>query len=126
MNVAEAAMKRSDKVKSLDHLLPAIKFDKQKLHLDPNHLFPWLTAIIVQREDNMAPYFHYELTLIPTSLLKDNAMYKADKSQLAKALQSGVEPSQQKQQPMHVIDGGALLHRVKWTKQRGRGPSRPL
>lgn len=90
-SLAEASMKRSDQVKSLGHLLPTIQVDKQKLHVNPNNLFYRLIAI-VQREDNMVPYFHYELTQIPTSLFKDNAMCKPDKSQLANALQSGVEP----------------------------------
>lgn len=118
VKVAEASIKRSNKVKSLDQLLPAVKVDKQKLHINPDILFSRL-IVIVQREDDMAPYFQYELSPIPTSLFKDNAMRKAEKSQLAKALQSGVEPCQLKQQLVYVLDGGALLHRVKWIKGKG-------
>ena len=65
----------------------------------------------------MGPYFRYELTSIPTSLFKDRFMRKSQKSQLAKFLQNGVNPSVQNPGAMYVIDGGALLHRVKWQKK---------
>ena len=89
MSVTEVSVKRSYQVKSLDHLQPAIQVDKQRVHINPNHLFSRLIAII-QREDDMAPYFDYELTTVPTSLFKDNAMRKPVKVQLAKALLNGV------------------------------------
>ena len=76
--------------KSLDHLYPGIQVDKQKVHIHPNHLFNRLLAI-TQRENNMAPYFEYELTALLTSLFKENFMRKPLKSQLAKALEIGVQ-----------------------------------
>ena len=45
---------------------------------------------IVQREEDMAPYFRYELTSILTSLFEDHAICKTVKSQLANALTSTV------------------------------------
>ena len=39
----------------------------------------------------MIPYFSYELAAIPTSLLRDSAMRKKQKSQLAKALTNEVQ-----------------------------------
>ncbi len=54
-------------------------------------LFSRLIAI-VQREEDMTPYFRYELTPIPTSLFKDGVMRKTQKSQLAKLLTSDLEP----------------------------------
>ena len=116
MNVVEASIKRSDQVRSLDHLYAGIQVDKQKVHIHPNHLFYRLIAI-VQREEDMAPYFGYELTAMPTSLFKDNVMRKSVKSQLAQALGNAVQPSAEKAQAMHVLDGGALIHRVKWLKK---------
>ena len=43
----------------------------------------------------MAPFWEYELTTIPTSLFKDKAMRKTDKSRLAQAFKQTVQPSEQ-------------------------------
>ena len=56
----------------------------------------------------MAQHFMYALTAFPTSL-KDNAMRKTQKSQLAKALTTGVEPADCSA-TVYVIDGEKLLH----------------
>ena len=89
ISVLEASIKRSEQVKSLDHLYPAVQVDKQKVHINPTLLFSRLIAI-VQREEDMSPYFDYELTSMPTSIFKDYAMRKTVKSQLAKTLTSNV------------------------------------
>ena len=115
ISVLEASIKKSEQVKSLNHLYPRIQVDKEKVQINPTLLFSRLIAI-VQREEDMIPYFDYELTAIPTSLFKDHAMRKTTKAQLAKALMSNVQPSQRNTQIHHVLDGGALIHRVKWPK----------
>ena len=56
--------------------------EKKKVHINPTLLFSRLIAI-VQREEDMAPFFDYELTTIPTSLFKDSGLRKTDKAQLA-------------------------------------------
>ena len=71
---------------------------------------------IVQLEEDMIPYFAYELTAFPTSLFKHYAMHKTAKAQLAKVLMSNVQPSERNTQMHHVLDGGALIPRVKWLK----------
>ena len=62
----------------------------------------------------MVPYLNYEVT---TSLFKDYAMRKPAKAQLAKSLTSNVQPCEQTKEAMHVLDGGALLHKVTWAKK---------
>ena len=114
--VANAAIKRSDQVRTLDHLRPGILVDKKKIHINPTQLFTRLIGI-VQREDDMAPFFNYELTSIPTSLFKNNSLRKTDKAQLARSLKSGTELSPLNTQARYVLDGGALIHRVKWEKK---------
>ena len=114
--VVEASIKRSDQIKPLADLKPGIQVDKQKLNINPTTLFSRLIAI-VQREEDMSPYFDYELTAFPTSLFKDNFMRKAAKAQLAKSLTDSVNSSVHRRQAKHVLDGGALLHRVKWGKK---------
>ena len=91
--------------------------DKKKIYINPTILFSQLIAV-VQREEDMQPFFDYELTTtIPTSLFKDNIMRKTNKVQLAKALKQGVQPCEQYAQAFHVLDGGSLLHRVKWAQK---------
>lgn len=85
VSVIDASIKRSVQVRSLDHLHPGIQVDKKKVHINPTLLFSRLIAI-VQREEDMAPFFNYELTTIPTSLFKDNGLRKTDKAQLARGL----------------------------------------
>ena len=116
VTITEASIKRNDKIRSLDHLYPGIQIDKQKAHINPTLLFSRLIAI-VQREEDMSPYFEYELTTIPTSLFKDNALRKPVKALLAKALTTAVQPSEREKQAVHVLDGGALIHRIKWLKK---------
>ena len=111
----EASIKKSEQVKSLYHLYLGIQVDKEKVQINPTLLFSRLIAI-VQREEDINLYFNYELTTIPTSLFKDYAMRKTAKAQLAKALLSNVQPSERNTQLHHVLDGGALIHRVKWQK----------
>ena len=45
---------------------------------------------ITEEVGDMIPYFSYELAAIPTSLFRDSAMRKTQKSQLAKALTNDV------------------------------------
>ena len=100
----------------MNHLLPGLKVDKKQVYINPTILFSRLIAII-QREEEISPYFDYELTVIPTSLFKDNTMRKTPMSQLAKAVANNVRPCEHNVQATHVIDGGALIHKVKWPKK---------
>ena len=114
--VASASIKRNDQIKSLEQLSPGVKIENEKLHINPNILFSRL-ATILQREDDMEPYLGHELTAIPTSLFKDFNMRKPVKATLAQTLLKDVPPSQHIAANIHVIDGGALLHNVKWLKK---------
>ena len=93
LNVAEASIKRRDHIKPLADLKPRIQIDQQKLNINPIILFSGLIAI-VQREEDMNPYFNYELTAFPTSLFKDNFMRKSVKAQLAKSLTDSMDSSE--------------------------------
>ena len=76
LNAVEASIKRSDHIKSLADLKPGIQVDKLKPTINPTILFYRLIAI-VQREEDMSPYFDY-------------FMRKAAKAQLAKSLTDSV------------------------------------
>ena len=116
VSVLEASIKQSEQVKSLEQLYPGIQVDKQKVNINPTALFSRLIAI-VQREEDMTPYFHYELTAIPTSLFKDCAMSTTAKAQLARFLTNDVQSSERNSQICNALDGGALIHRIKWPKK---------
>ena len=65
----------------------------------------------------MVPFFCYKLTTLSTSLFKNNALRKNDKSQIARNLKNNVEPSTRSIRAEYVVDGGALIHKVKWAKK---------
>ena len=117
LGIPDASIRRKDQIQALNHLYPAIQIDKHKVHFNPSILFTRLTAIL-QRGEDIKPFFAYKLTAIHTTLFKDGIMRKPVKSQLAHYLtlnvQSANEPSIK---TLQVIDGGALLHRIKWEKK---------
>ena len=73
-------------------------------------LFSRLT-LLVQRGE-ASSYLKYELTTEPTILFKDNFMRDPDKPSLLKVLSPVNCASVIKTK--YVIDGGFLLHRVRW------------
>jgi hypothetical protein len=60
-------------------------------------------------------YFTFELTTEPASLFKDGFMRKPDKAKLKSELLQGINSvSSVLPETCFVIDGGHLLHAVKW------------
>lgn len=55
------------------------------VHINTTLLFSRPIAI-VKREEDKAPFFNYELTTVPTSLFKDNALQKNDKARSLKMM----------------------------------------
>ena len=104
-------------LKSLDSLTKLIHISGQKaLHLNPTVLFVRLAAV-AQREEDVEDYFDFELTNYPLSLFKDGIMQKPDKASLRKILLPDEHHHLfEDLSGEYVIDGGALLHRVHWSK----------
>ncbi len=72
----------------------------------------------MSRCTEIAPYFAFELTALPASLFKENFMRKPDKAQLKQELIKSVDGiTSVEDNCLYVVDGGNLLHKVKW--QRG-------
>ena len=46
VSVIDSSIKRKDQVHSLEHLLPGIQVDKNKIHINPTLLFSRLIAIV--------------------------------------------------------------------------------
>ena len=111
--VEDASIKQNDRVITLDTLRPGIKIDAKTVHIDPTILFTRLTAI-AQTEEEVCQQFYYELTPEPTALFKDGFMRKSSKAVLRNHLLDMIIPEEMVDATTCVIDGGALLHKVKW------------
>ena len=71
---------------------------------------------VAQREEDISKYFGYEVTAEPTALFKEGVMRKPAKPQLRRALTDGTSDETQPLTDQHVLDGGALIHKVRWVK----------
>ena len=111
--IEEAKIKRSGKIRTLESLHPGVKLGNKVVHIDPLILFTRLTAMI-QRKGNAADTFCYELTPEPTSLFADGMMRKTSKSVLRNYLLEKVESSCDVKSSVCIVDGGKLLHKVRW------------
>ncbi|MES9882369.1 MAG: hypothetical protein ABW185_15970 [Sedimenticola sp.] len=120
--VTNASIKRSKTIHTLDELKPGIKLDKKVVQIDSSVLFMRCTALAQREDDDITPYFAHEMTSTPTSLFKDNFMRKIDKSELARTIKvdltNQIDNAATPQSPhgMHVVDGGWLLHCVRWNR----------
>ena len=71
---------------------------------------------VAQRKEDISKYFGYELTAEPIALFKEGVMRKPDKPQLRRALTDGICDETQPLTDQYVLDGGALIHRIRWMK----------
>ena len=89
---------------------------KTKLYIStPLRLSPRIISI-AERPNKFEEYFKYELTQEPTSLLKDRFVHNSHKSDLKNSLIENAHKFQIYPASKIVVDGGALLHQVSWTK----------
>ena len=112
-HIQEVSIKRSENIKPLQCIQKGVKLGSVTIHIDTNILFSRLT-LMIERSDDMRSYFKYELTPVPTSLFHNDFMRKTDKAALARTISEGKD--QLVKTPRYVVDGGALLHRVRWLK----------
>ena len=74
---------------------------------------------VAAQEDNIEEFFHYELTQEPMLLFKNEMRRKPDKQSLRKVImpeEEAVKKNNIKNCDTYVLDGGALTHRVRWSK----------
>ena len=90
MIMEDITIKRKDKVKTFESLLPTTKIGDSNNHINPLILFTRLTALM-NSEDNIGVNFRYELTPEPAALFKDGMMRKPSKSVLRNHLLSTAE-----------------------------------
>ena len=99
----------------MTNLQKGVKLSTETIHIDPLGLFSRLLAI-VGRSNDIESYFQYELTQEPTSIFKDQMMRKTTKANLKNLLVENAESLDKIPNGKIIVDGGALLHQVKWIK----------
>lgn len=112
-HISEAKVKRSNQIRTIASSYNNVKVSGKTIDVDPSKLFNRLIAM-AQREEDLWKYFDYELTTMPMSLFKDGLMRKTQKVQLKHSLVHKIEETTATGEV--VIDGGFLLHKVRWRK----------
>ena len=87
--------------------------------MSQNTLFTRLAAIAQRQDEDIERYFAYKMTTEPLSLFKDGLMRKPDKPALRKIVMPESQTFNKEKfmkSAVFTIDGGALLHRVRWSK----------
>ena len=97
-----------------------VKVDGEIVQFEPHILFQKL-AVAAERTDKIDPetIFKHELTTIPKALAETpELLHEAQKSTLADAIWSTVNQNEASipDDIRYVIDGGALLHRIPWSR----------
>ena len=110
------------KVQALSSLRNIPKINEKKIHLDSIKLFNRL-IIFAQRDMSVEGSLEYELTPFPLSLFssKDKKMNKVNKAAFSMtSLKKLTDPLDLADQPCSslVVDGGWLLHMVKWEQSQ--------
>jgi hypothetical protein len=113
VSFTDIVLKKADQAKTLAHINTKVIVGDKKLPVDATVLFGRL-ILIMQRSSDIENFFSFELTAVPTALFKDHCLRKANKSLLAKELIKGLDSEDLMEARTYVVDGGWLLHRVKW------------
>ena len=111
----EVKIRRKEKAKTFEDMIPAIKIGDSKVIISPTILFSRLTAL-GNFTENVGENFCYELTPEPTSLFKLGMMRKPQKSNLRNHFINKANACQLESHDVCIVDGGALLHKVSWPK----------
>ena len=113
------------KFKRKDHAVTlavksCVKIDNEHVQIDPNLMFQRLASVAVSSEESLKNAMKYELCSSPPALFESCGLMKeAKKTQIAEGLMSLAEPeSHTLSNKQYVIDGGALLHKIPWEKQK--------
>ena len=115
--VGEYVFKRANQAVTLN-CKSSVKVDGDDIQIDPQLLFQRLTLVAKSR-DRLEDVFQYELCSYPPALFSGTQFLReAQKPVLANAIWSFL-PDQGPGLPrelQYVLDGGALLQRIPWTK----------
>ncbi|KAL8606327.1 hypothetical protein ACOMHN_050807 [Nucella lapillus] len=109
----DVKLKRKDRIKSIA-AKESVSVRGQEVEVNSTLLFMRVTCVINPQEE-MEQYLRHEFGSKPPALFNKGIMRKNTKSVLANVLKSKVTPvAAGLQNPYYIIDGGHLLHSVKW------------
>lgn len=115
--VAEYTFRKKNQAITMD-TKSSVKIKDEEVHVDPLLLFQRLVTAGTRCGD-LTEVFRYELCSYPPAMFESPQMMRpANKAILADSLWSSVIEAAPKppDQAQFVLDGGALLHRIPWTK----------
>ena len=115
-SIAQYSFKRKEQAVTLVSS-GAVKINNEAIHIDPQLLFQRLVTVGL-RNDNLAEVFQYELCSYPSALFESKTTPRlANKATVGDALWK-LTPQDKGKPPdaVHVLDGGALLHRIPWNR----------
>ena len=108
----EASIKRTEKVRTLIHLTKGIKIDQETVHVEPLILFS--SRMQSFSKDAKTEHLTSSMSSLRSHHLCSNTvMRKPTKSVLGSSETSGVTTVITEIDTSYVLDGGALLHRVR-------------
>ena len=112
---ADISFKRSEKVKNLSVMSKSMQLGSQTVAINSQMLFNRILSVIDKSSD-LLEYMSFELCPWPPSLFSDSITFrKTTKSVLCDLLPaSSIFPKEVSENRNIVIDGGYLLHVVKW------------
>ena len=114
-NYADVKLKRKDRVISIGAATDSVEIRDNEVEIDPMALFLRVTCFIRKPQD-MKDHLTYEFSKYPPSLFEKGLMRKTAKHALADVLKKYTRPVDMHMLncPIFVIDGGHLLHHLKW------------
>lgn len=90
-----------------------IKINNENVPIDPLLLFQRI-SVLKKSDTDLQDYMKYELVPYPSSLYDDAGMRKTQKSTFYSVFEESSRNVNDTNNFAYVIDGGMLLHRVKW------------
>jgi hypothetical protein len=112
--ITDVVLKKANQAKTLAYLTNEVIVADKRLPVDCTVLFSRL-VLNMQREKIIEPVFQHELAATPTAFFNGFSMRKTSKSDLAKHITASVaKTATLPVSTVYVVDGGWLLHKVKW------------
>ena len=112
-----ASIKRKDQIKTFKFLQHDKTVSKTGGAAFQSHAMFNRMITVAAREDNIEEFFHYELTQEPMSLFKNGMMRKPEAlRKVTMPEEEAIKKDDIKNCDTYVLDGGALIHRVRWSK----------
>lgn len=110
---SDLKLKRKNLIKRMGYENTTIDVDDEKYEIDADQLF-YRACIMVKDDQEMRDILKWEMSPYPQAYFNKFGMLKNTKSDLLKKFEkSNISP--RGATSFYVIDGGFLLHKVKWT-----------